>query len=112
MLITRDCKYVLLAVLGGLLAACTHAPAPDLARLYETGPLPRTAGSDVTQPPVILVHGIFGARLRSLCHYRPGRGPGFLRRNYPYAGGCRWLHKGRGRHACERRATPLLRVFL
>ena len=65
MLITRNCKYVLLAVLGGLLAACTHAPAPDLARLYETGPLPHAAGSDVTQPPVILVHGIFGARLRS-----------------------------------------------
>jgi len=63
--IIQYCKCWFPAVLGCLLVACAHAPVPDLTRLYETGLLPREAGSDAMQPPVILVHGIFGARLRN-----------------------------------------------
>jgi len=45
-----------LLLLSGLLQSCIHNKQPDLARLYrESRP--------VQQPPVILIHGIFGARL-------------------------------------------------
>ncbi|MFT4615491.1 MAG: pimeloyl-ACP methyl ester carboxylesterase [Bacteroidia bacterium] len=47
-----------MASLAGLaLVACSSMPAPDLERLY------RTSADNVGQPPVILVHGAFGARL-------------------------------------------------
>ncbi|MBA3597788.1 MAG: hypothetical protein H0W40_10485 [Methylibium sp.] len=41
-----------------LLAACTDAPRPDLHRLYRIGM------NDAAQPPVILIPGVFGSRLR------------------------------------------------
>jgi pimeloyl-ACP methyl ester carboxylesterase len=49
-----------------LLSACAHPPVPDLKRLYETGPLTRdtTLETGAIETPVILVHGVFGARLR------------------------------------------------
>jgi pimeloyl-ACP methyl ester carboxylesterase len=49
-----------------LLSACVHTPVPDLKRLYETGPLTRdtTLETGAIETPVILVHGVFGARLR------------------------------------------------
>jgi pimeloyl-ACP methyl ester carboxylesterase len=56
-------SYILiLALLGG----CAHAPVPDLTRLYETRPLTRdtSVAADAVETPVILVHGVFGARLR------------------------------------------------
>lgn len=46
------------AVLLGLLVACSAAPRPDLRRLYEFGTA--TAG----QPPVIVIPGILGSRLK------------------------------------------------
>ena len=56
----------ILALLMYLLTGCMHAPVPDLARLYETHPLARdtTHQTGATETPVILVHGVFGARLR------------------------------------------------
>ena len=49
-----------------LVCGCTLTAAPDLQRLYETGPLTRdtTVEAGVVETPVILVHGAFGARLR------------------------------------------------
>lgn len=65
-----------------LLAACSVTPLPDLKRLYQTSPLPYQVDSAVGEPPppVILIHGAFGARLR---HKGTGRevwpgGPGTL----------------------------------
>jgi len=65
-----------------LLAACSVTPLPDLKRLYQTSPLPYQVVSAVGEPPppVILIHGAFGARLR---HKGTGRevwpgGPGTL----------------------------------
>jgi len=54
------------ALLSFLASGCTHAPVPDLQRLYETRPLTRdtTIVTGVVETPVILVHGVFGARLR------------------------------------------------
>lgn len=40
------------------LGSCSQQVRPDLRRLYETQP------SDVFQPPVIVVHGALGSRLR------------------------------------------------
>jgi pimeloyl-ACP methyl ester carboxylesterase len=51
----RTCTVV---VLGLALAACSAAPRPDLRRLYEFG-MP-AAG----QPPVVVIPGILGSRLR------------------------------------------------
>jgi pimeloyl-ACP methyl ester carboxylesterase len=60
-LITRVIRAVcpaLLVLLAGLsLTSCSSAPRPDLGRLY------RTSVDHADQPPVILVHGAFGARL-------------------------------------------------
>jgi hypothetical protein len=49
-----------------LVCGCTLTAAPDLQRLYATGPLTRdtTVEAGVVETPVILVHGAFGARLR------------------------------------------------
>jgi len=48
------------------MCGCAFAPAPDLQRLYETRPLMRDTSVEagVVETPVILVHGVFGARLR------------------------------------------------
>ena len=43
----------------GLLAGCAHVEQPDLTRLY------RSTLSNFDQPPVILIHGILGAKLRT-----------------------------------------------
>jgi pimeloyl-ACP methyl ester carboxylesterase len=53
---------LIFALLGG----CAHAPVPDLTRLYETRPLTRDSSdaAGAMETPVILVHGVFGARLR------------------------------------------------
>jgi len=42
----------------GLMAGCAHVDQPDLNRLY------RSTLTNVEQPPVILIHGILGAKLR------------------------------------------------
>jgi pimeloyl-ACP methyl ester carboxylesterase len=59
----RLCIPVLLC---WLLSGCALNPVPDLQRLYETGPLTRdtSVAAGVVETPVILVHGVFGARLR------------------------------------------------
>ncbi len=49
-------KHWSMGVLAVLLAAC--APKPDLARLYESS---RNTSS---QPPVVLIHGLMGSKLR------------------------------------------------
>ena len=56
-------SYVLIFA---LLCGCAHTPVPHLTRLYETRPLTRdtTVTAGVNETPVILVHGVFGARLR------------------------------------------------
>jgi pimeloyl-ACP methyl ester carboxylesterase len=53
-------------LIAGLASACSHSPAPDLQRLYETRPLTRDTivKAGVVETPVILVHGVFGSRLR------------------------------------------------
>ena len=43
----------------GLIAGCAPVAQPDLTRLY------RSTLSNVDQPPVILIHGILGAKLRT-----------------------------------------------
>lgn len=48
------CFFLLMAL--ALLTAC--APKPDLARLYES------ARNNPQQPPVILLHGVMGSKLR------------------------------------------------
>ncbi|MBI2379471.1 MAG: alpha/beta fold hydrolase [Gammaproteobacteria bacterium] len=45
-------------LLAVLLAGCTGAPRPDLKQLYAM-----TDASAGRQPPVVLIHGVFGARL-------------------------------------------------
>ena len=53
-------------LLSWLVSGCALNPVPDLQRLYETGPLTRDTrvAAGVVETPVILVHGVFGARLR------------------------------------------------
>lgn len=62
-MLDRFCIPVLFSC---LLGGCAHAPVPDLTRLYETRPLTRntTIETGAVETPVILVHGVFGARLR------------------------------------------------
>jgi len=57
------CIMVLLFRLTG---GCAVTPAPDLQRLYETRPLTRATAVEtgVVETPVILMHGVFGSRLR------------------------------------------------
>lgn len=59
-------RLCLLILFSCLLCGCAHTPVPDLTRLYETRPLTRdtTVTAGVNETPVILVHGVFGARLR------------------------------------------------
>lgn len=45
-------------ILMVLVAACASAPRPDLARLYAL-----QTNSEIQQPPVIVIHGLMGARL-------------------------------------------------
>lgn len=51
-----------------LMSGCTTGKAPDLTRLYKTRSLPRGQAKDsnTLETPVILVHGVFGARLRDI----------------------------------------------
>ncbi len=48
------------------LQACSWSPVPDLKRLYETQPLKKNTEFSIKQrqPPVILIHGAFGGRIR------------------------------------------------
>ena len=65
-MITGTLRYYSYALIFALLGGCAHTPVPDLARLYETGPLTRdtTLETGAVETPVILIHGVFGARLR------------------------------------------------
>lgn len=62
----HTCRSLILAMFVSFMAGCAHAPVPDLTRLYETRPLNRDTSvpTGVVETPVILVHGVFGARLR------------------------------------------------
>ena len=51
-------RRVLFCLLIAWLAGCAVAPRPDLARLYEG------TRNTTDQPPVILIHGVMGARLQ------------------------------------------------
>lgn len=53
----RRASCALVAALAALLLAACASPRPDLARLYE-----RSTGAGM-QPPVVVVHGVLGARL-------------------------------------------------
>ena len=59
-------QLFILMLISCLAAACSLTPVPDLQRLYETRPLTRdtTLEAGEVETPVILVHGVFGARLR------------------------------------------------
>ncbi len=59
-----QCFITLLITL--LMGSCSINRVPDLHRLYERRPLTRDFKVNVNEvePPVILVHGVFGARLR------------------------------------------------
>ena len=59
-------RLYILALFSCLLAGCAQAPVPDLQCLYETLPLMRDTAVEagVMETPVILVHGVFGARLQ------------------------------------------------
>jgi pimeloyl-ACP methyl ester carboxylesterase len=50
--------------LSALLGSCATTSAPDLKRLYTIGKDSQHTMTIEKQPPVILVHGILGARLR------------------------------------------------
>ncbi len=54
--IRRASRLALLILLSVVLPACSQQTKPDLKRLYQTS-------QSVQQPPVILIHGIMGARL-------------------------------------------------
>lgn len=49
-------KFIELILLVAVLQACSQQTQPDLERLYQTT-------QSVRQPPVIVIHGIMGARL-------------------------------------------------
>lgn len=51
--------------LSALLGSCATTTTPDLQRLYAIGKDPQHTATVTEQPPVILVHGVMGARLRS-----------------------------------------------
>jgi pimeloyl-ACP methyl ester carboxylesterase len=59
-------RFCTLFLFSCLASGCALNPVPDLQRLYETGPLIRdtSVNTGVVETPVILVHGVFGARLR------------------------------------------------
>jgi len=59
-------NHHILILLTLLTTSCSLVPTPDLQRLYETRPLTRdtTLRTGEAETPVILVHGILGARLR------------------------------------------------
>lgn len=69
-------KRYLVVLLALALAGCATTPkAPDLKRLYAV------SSADRSQNPVILIHGIFGAKLRTTNDNReiwPGRLTNFL----------------------------------
>jgi pimeloyl-ACP methyl ester carboxylesterase len=80
-------KYTALILLTVLLNACANTPVPDLKRLYETQPLVRSTevSPGKIQPPVILIHGAFGARLRDTVSHKevwPGGLRSLLFHNY------------------------------
>ena len=59
-------RLYVLVLISCLSISCSIVPAPDLQRLYESRPLTRdtTIEAGEVETPVILVHGVFGARLR------------------------------------------------
>ena len=63
---TRPGRLCILILFSCLVSGCAHAPVPDLQRLYETRSLKRDTAIEpgAVETPVILVHGVFGARLR------------------------------------------------
>jgi pimeloyl-ACP methyl ester carboxylesterase len=63
---TRPGRLCILILFSCLVSGCAHDPVPDLKRLYETRPLTRDTALETgaVETPVILVHGVFGARLR------------------------------------------------
>lgn len=67
--IRKTLKQLLLVYLALALGGCADHPIPDLKRLYESQPdlgrLHKKARSKAFQYPVIVVHGILGARLRN-----------------------------------------------
>ena len=69
-------KRYLVVLLALALAGCATSPkAPDLKRLYAV------SSADRSQNPVILIHGILGAKLRTTDDHReiwPGRLTNFL----------------------------------
>jgi len=61
-------KAATLAIVIIYINACSSGVIPDLSRLYETPELPSRSQETRTsnkQPPVILIHGAFGARLNN-----------------------------------------------
>jgi pimeloyl-ACP methyl ester carboxylesterase len=54
----------MLLALSALLGSCATTSAPDLQRLYAIGKDSQHTATVAEQPPVILIHGILGARLR------------------------------------------------
>lgn len=55
---------IIMMTLATLLASCASTTLPDLQRLYTIGKDAQLTASTRQQPPVILIHGILGARLR------------------------------------------------
>ncbi len=51
-------RVTMLALAAATLIGCQSNARPDLERLY------RTARADVRQPPVVLIHGVMGSKLR------------------------------------------------
>ncbi len=51
-------RFLLFMALVVVLAGCSHSMRPDLERLYSS------TATNWNQPPVVLIHGILGARLR------------------------------------------------
>ncbi len=56
----------MLLVLSVLLGSCASTSAPDLQRLYAIGKDSQLATTVAEQPPVILIPGVFGTRLRNI----------------------------------------------
>jgi len=64
MLIRISLSTIFLA-LSTLLGSCATTTAPDLKHLYAIGKDSQHAMTVAEQPPVILIHGVLGARLRN-----------------------------------------------
>lgn len=61
-------KIFALVFITVVISACSSGVIPDLSRLYKTPELPDRSQRSKTnnlQPPVILIHGVFGSRLNN-----------------------------------------------